>query len=83
MRFEFHGISVPAPNSGAGVLVGPDLRFEGPFRLNCEADRNVGGTVELFQHLVAKQAAVLALDAGPGRQLDAAIAGMTGGTGKI
>jgi hypothetical protein len=59
------------------------LRFEGFFRLNRKADCDVGGTVELLEHLVAKQAAILTLSAGPGSQLDAAITGVAGRTGEI
>jgi hypothetical protein len=65
------------------LLNGPELQFEGLCRLNRKPDRDVGGTVELLENLVAKQATILASDAGPGSQLDAAIASVTGGTGEI
>jgi hypothetical protein len=64
-------------------LNGPELQFEGFFRLNGETDRDIGRAVEPFENLVAKQTTILALGAGPGCQLNAAIAGMTGGTSKV
>jgi hypothetical protein len=82
-RLTFRAIRVRRPPWGVRLLKGPELQFEGPFRLNRETDRDVGGTVEFLEHLVAKQATILTLDAGPGSQLDAAIAGMTGRTGKV
>jgi hypothetical protein len=60
-----------------------NVRFEGLLRLHRESDRNVGGTVELLENLVAEHAPILALGPGTGRQLDAAIAGMTGGAHQI
>ena len=46
------------PSGGSGV------RLEGLFRLNREADRDVGGAVKHLDKLVAKQATKLALGAG-------------------
>jgi hypothetical protein len=68
---------------GVAPLKRPELYFEGLFRLNGQADRDVGGTVERLKHFVAQQARVFALHTGPRRQLDAAITGMAGWTGEI
>ncbi|MGA8317891.1 MAG: hypothetical protein WB768_18825, partial [Bradyrhizobium sp.] len=68
---------------GGETLKGLELHLEGLFRLNREADRDVSGTVELFQHFVAKQATVLTLHARPRRQLDSAIAGAAGWTSEV
>ena len=64
-------------------LVRPELSLEGLFRLNRETDRNVGGSIEGLEHFVAKQTPILALDAWPRGQLDAAITGMANGTGQV
>ena len=64
-------------------LDGPELQFEGFFRLNGETDRDIGRAVEPLKNLVAKQTTILALGAGPRGQLNAAIAGMTGGTSTV
>ena len=84
--FDLSALRIPLfspPSRGRQAPGWAGLQFEGPFRLNRKADRDVGGTVELLEHLVAKQATILALNAGPGRQLDAAIAGMAGGTADV
>ena len=65
------------------LLMRLERQIEGLFRLNREADRNIGGTIEGLQHLIAKQAAIRALGTWTGSQLDAAIAGMTNGTSQI
>jgi hypothetical protein len=59
------------------------LHFEGFLRLDREADRNIGRTIEFLEHLVAEQTTILTLGARSRRQLDAPIAGVTGGTGDI
>ena len=88
-RLAFRAIRTPEITAlvprqrGVRLLKGPELHFEGLCRLNREADRDVGRPVELLEHLVAKQATILAGDAGPGSQLDAAIASVTGRTGEI
>jgi hypothetical protein len=57
--------------------------FERLLRLNRESDRHIGGAVEFLENLTAEQASILPLDARTGRQLDAAVAGMTGWTGEV
>jgi hypothetical protein len=59
------------------------IHLESLFRLNREADRDFGGTVKHLDQLVAKQAMILALGAGPGRQFDSAIAGVALGAGDV
>jgi hypothetical protein len=59
------------------------LHFEGFFRLNRQADRNIARTIERLKELIAEQAAELAFGTGPGRQFDAAIAGMAVGTANV
>ena len=60
-----------------------EWQVEGLFRLNRETDRDIGGTVEGLEHLIAKQAAILTPGARPGGQLNATIAGVTDGTGQV
>src|SRR5579863_935785 len=60
-----------------------EIRFESPFRLDRESDRDIGGTVECLENLVAEQATIFSLRTGPGRQFDAPIAGMAGRTGQV
>jgi hypothetical protein len=71
------------PRRSTGPLERLGLHFEGFFRLDREADRNIGRTIEHLEHLIAKQATKRAFGARPRGQLDAAIAGIAGRTGDV
>lgn len=65
---SFIGLESAEPEAvleSAVLLKRSERRFEGLFRLDREADRDVSGTVELFQHFITKQATELALNTGP------------------
>ena len=68
---------------GARLSKGLGLHFEGFFRLNCQADRNIARAIERLKDMIAEQAAELALGAGAGSQFDAAITGMAVRTGNV
>ena len=57
------------------------IRYERLLRLDREPDRNIRGTIECLENLAAEQATIFSLHARAGRQFDAAVAGVAGGTG--
>ena len=56
---------------------------ESLLRLDRESDRDISGTVECLENLVAEQATIFSLRTRPGRQFDAPIAGVAGRTGEV